>query len=384
MSRFKKSSPLAALGLAILASGARADIQTGYLYVSDYGLQALDRFAYDYNTVTNTISNWRPYGANGSSTNAQFISADVKEGLQGTASDIIVVATGGNSLARYGLDGHLIGTINITLNGSAHTLSSVGNVQITSDGKYMYAPESGTGYIDKIDLSNGNIIARAQFAGAHDVLILPNGNIIAAAYTGSNGGSSGLWEFDSNLSSGSKTQLAVDATNHLSRPTGLSLSKDGTTLYVQDNVKNGSGSINQYTINPTTGALTYVKTVGPNSDLVFDFGSDIGPDGNLYMAVLGSGKSQGNFGAPSGFVNGVYSMNTTTDAIALEISGYKNSTGTPTDGFYSPKYLQFGFNFISAPDAGYTGTPEPGSVAMSAAMLCTAAGVFVRRRRARK
>ncbi len=382
MSRFKKTVPLAGLGLTILASSAKADIQTGYLYVSDYGLQALDRFAYDYDTTSHIISHWRPYGLNGSTTNAQFINANVKEGLQGTASDIIVVATGGNSLARYGLDGHLIGTINITLNGASHTLSSVGNVQITPDGKYMYAPESGSGYIDKIDLKNGKIIARAQFAGAHDVLILPNGNIIAAAYTGANAGSSGLWEFDSDLTSGSKTQLVADGSNHLSRPTGMSLSKDGTTLYVQDNIKNGSGSINQYTVNPISGALTYVKTVGPNSDLVFDFGSDIGPDGNLYMAVLGSGKTQGNFGSPTGFINGVYSMNTTTDAIALEVAGYNNTSGLPTDGFYSPKYLQFGFNFISAPDAGYT--PEPGSMAMSAAMLCTAAGVFARRRRARK
>ena len=182
MSRFKKTVPLAGLGLTILAGRAKADIQTGYLYVSDYGLQALDRFAYDYDTTSHVISHWRPYGLNGSSTNAQFINADVKEGLQGTATDIIVVATGGSSLDRYGIDGHRIGTIQLTLNGAAHTLSSVGNVQITSDGKYMYAPESGgLGYIDKIDLSNGKIIARAQFAGAHDVLILPNGNTISAA-----------------------------------------------------------------------------------------------------------------------------------------------------------------------------------------------------------
>jgi hypothetical protein len=138
------------LSLACSVAPSWAQDVTDYLYISDYGAQALDRFSFTYDPIANTMTNWQPAGQSPGS--AVFINADIKEGLGGTSNDIIAVNTGGNSLSRYTLSGALIGNIPITLGGNPYTLSSVGNVVISSDGKYMYAPESGAGKIDKIDL----------------------------------------------------------------------------------------------------------------------------------------------------------------------------------------------------------------------------------------
>ena len=374
------------VGLFSWVTPMRADNITGYLYASDYGAQALDRFSYNFDTVSKTISNWQPAGAGGSTTSALFINSNIKEGLQGTANDIIVVNSGGNSLSRYTLAGALIGNIPIlNADNSAHTLNSVGNVAITSDGKFMYAPESGAGKIDKIDLATGKIVAQVAFAGAHDVFIRPDGTLYAAAYTNSNVGSAGIWKFDANL--GSKSQLITSGDNGLSRPTGMSLSSTGT-LYIQSNVfptnslASGANTVFEYAIDPGTGAATFsAKTQSPK--LQFDFGTDLGPDGNLYIAALGSGQTHATFGALPNYTNGVYAFDTTARTTSLAIAGYNvGGTGTPSYGFDSPKYLQFGTNFITAQDAGYQSeTPEPGSLALLVVLLSGGAGLSARRRR---
>lgn len=369
------------VGLASLLMSAHADTVTGYLYVSDYGAQQLDRFSYSFDTVSHAISNWQPAGQTSGS--AVFITdsggGGVKEGLQGTANDIIVVATGGYSLDRYRLDGTYYGTINITdSGGSPHTLSSVGNVAITKDGRYMYAPESGAGVIDKIDMATGKIVANISFAGAHDVLILPDGSLLAGAWTGADTGSQGIWHITSDLSS--KTQVIAAGDNGLGNPTGLSLS--GNNLYIQSITGPGptsASTVFKYTLDPTTYAATFAaKTT--SSLLQFDFGTDIGPDGNLYISGLGGGQSHADFGAPNGYTNGVYEFNTSNSTVSLTEGGYVVGTGAASDGFYSPKYLQFGYNFISADDPGGP-TPEPGSVALFGGLIASSAAVMLKRRR---
>ena len=77
------------------AAGGRADtIQTGYLFASDYGRSELDRFQYTYNQTTNKMTGITPYGSGGSTSSAYFLGGGqfpVKEGLQGTGNDLIIV-----------------------------------------------------------------------------------------------------------------------------------------------------------------------------------------------------------------------------------------------------------------------------------------------------
>lgn len=370
------------VGLVSLLTPAHADTETGYLYVSDYGAQALDRFIYSYDTTTNTISNWLPAGSTDGS--AVFINANVKEGLQGTRNDIIVVGTGGNSLERYSLAGVDIGTINIlNPDNTSHSLNSVGNVAITKDGKYMYAPESSGNVIDKIDLATGKIVANISFNGAHDVLILPDGSILAAGYTGSE---AGIYHIPADLSS--KTLYIANGDNGLSRPTGMSLSSTGT-LYIQSNVfptgdvTSGANTVYKYSVD--TGSSSYTPTFSSKTtsdSLQFDFGTDLGPDGNLYIAALGGGETHATFGSLTSYTNGVYQFDSSTSAVSLAVGGYNPGSGTPADGFESPKYLQFGFNFITADDPGApASTPEPGTVALFSGLLTAGSAVMLKRRR---
>src|SRR5579871_1544851 len=229
-------------GLLSLCALSHAQLSTGYLYVSDYGSQKLDRYTYQYNAITHAISNFAPYGINGNLSNAVFISSQIKEGLQGTANDIIVVNTGGNSLTRYSLSGTTIGTINVTnANGSAHTFSAIGNVVISPNGKYPYTPEESGNVIDKVDLLTGRIVANVAFTGAHDLAISKDGGTIyAAAYNNANSSSQGIYAFDSNL--GHKTQLIAFNDHGLTNPSGISVAGDGS-LYIQQNVhNNGAGT----------------------------------------------------------------------------------------------------------------------------------------------
>jgi hypothetical protein len=344
----------------------------------------MDRYQFTYNSGTNTITNFTPWGAGDNATNAVFISGGIKEGVQGTENDIIAVATGGTSLVRYGIqNGNIIGTIPVTLNGSSYTLASIGNIIISPDGRYLYAAEAATtqngltgGAIDKIDLKTGAIVNQVQFQGAHD-LLLENGTLYAAAYTGSvNGSSDGVWTFDSNL--GTKHQMIVGGTNGLTAPTGMSF--QGTTLYINQNVvPTTANSVLQYNVGSAGGTSATFISSHSSADLNFIFGSALGPDGNLYIAGLGGASGRSD---PS-YTDGVYEYDTTSNAFSQLIAGENGggTTGPPgASGLYSPKYLQFSTNFVPAPDAGY-GTPEPGSVALFCSLGLVGAGWARRRKR---
>ena len=368
------------LSLSLGAHVAHADDFTGYLYVSDYKAADLDRYSYNYNSTTNTISDITAAGAGGSTTSAIFITGGIKEGLQGTHNDIIVVNSGGNTLSRYDLNGNMIGTINIkNSDGSTHTLNSVGNVLITPDGKYLYAPESGGNVIDKIDLATGIIVAHTAFTGVHDLAIAADGSIYAASYTTN----SGVYVLPSDLSS--KTQIIAPNANGLTSPSGISVASDGS-LYIQQNTFSGPDGVQHYDI---TGAgagtlATYdaATSLASSSDLHFTFGNNIGPDGNLYIAALGgaSGRS-GN----TTYTDGVYELNTTTLAVTQAIAGGVNS-GVPggPSGLESPKYLQFGTNFVSGDDPGAPGVPEPSGVVAGLGLLGMVGGGALRARRRRR
>jgi hypothetical protein len=368
-------------GLLCLSLAANATDFTGFLYVSDYKAAELDRYSYTYNSTTNTIGAFTPAGAGGSTTSAVFITGGIKEGLQGTNNDIIIVNSGGSTLSRYDLNGNLIGTIAVkNADNTAHSFSNIGNVIITPDGKYLYAPESSGNVIDKVDLATGVIVAHTAFNGAHDLAIAADGSVYAAAYQGSNAGSAGVWVLSSDLST--KTQLIASGDNGLTSPSGMSIASDGS-LYVQQNQGSGPDGVYHYKISGSGSSA--VATFDPLTSLTssaalhFTFGNNIGPDGNLYIAALGgaSGRS-GN----SGYTDGVYQFNTTSLAVTRVIDGGVNS-GVPggPSGLESPKYLQFGTNFVQADDPGAPGTPEPGSLALLFGMGVTGAGCFVRRRR---
>jgi len=368
---------------------AQAADFTGFLYVSDYKAANLDRYSYRYHSGTNTIDTIMPAGFGGNTTNAVFITGGIKEGVQGTNNDIIIVNSGGNTLTRYDLNGNAIGTINVlNPNNTPHAFNSIGNVVVTHDGKFLYAPESGGNVIDKVDLTTGKIVASITFAGAHDLAIAADGTIYAAAYTGSNSGSAGVWALPSDLSS--KTQLIASGDHGLTAPSGMSIASDGS-LYVQQNVGAGPDGVYHYSISGAgTGATATFNaptSLTSSSALHFTFGNNIGPDGNLYIAALGgaSGRS-GN----TTYTDGIYKfdtsiLNPTSAAVSLVIAGGIN-TGVPggPSGLQSPKYLQFGYNFVPADDPGAPGVPEPSGIIAGLGVLGMAGGGALRRRRRRR
>lgn len=371
-----------------LAAHATGDF-TGYLYVTDYGAQNLDRYSYKYHSATNTIDTVTPAGAGGSTTSAIFLTGQIKEGLQGTLSDIIVVNTGGSSLTRYNLNGGTIGTIAIkNADNTAHTLSGIGNVVITKDGKYLYAPEEAASLIDKIDLATGKIVSFTSFTGAHDLAIASDGTIYAAAYNKNDATSQGVYVLPSDLSS--KTKLINFNDNGLTSPSGISVAKDGS-LYIQQNVHDntansgaGPDGVYHYKLSGTgvTAAATFdgPTSVLSSSSLHFTFGNNIGPDGNIYIAALGGASGRtGN----TGYTDGIYKYDPTSLVISNFIAGKIEGTSTAgASGLQAPKYIQFGYNFVPAYDAGYT--PEPSGIVTGLGFLSMAGAGMLRARRRRR
>ncbi len=362
---------------------AHATDFTGFLYVSDYKAANLDRYRYDF--TGGVISNIKPAGFGGNTNSAIFITGGIKEGVQGTRNDLIIVNSGGSTLSRYDLNGNLIGTIAVKNNDpthTSHTLSSIGNVVVTQNGKYMYAPESGTGIIDKIDLSTGIIVNNIAFKGAHDLAIAADGTIYAASYSGSDVNSAGVWSLPSDLSA--KHQMITSAT--MSSPSGMSISTVDGSLYVQQNAGAGPDGVYHFTISGTGTATTAtfkpLTSLTSSSSLHFTFGNNIGPDGNLYIAALGGASGRAGNG---GYTDGVYKFDTTSLGVSRVIDGGID-TGFPggPSGLQSPKYLQFGYNFVPADDPGAPGVPEPSGVLAGLGFLGMVGGGILRTRRRRR
>ncbi len=382
--------------LVMLACGsilARADVmKSGFLYVSDYGLSTLDRYQYTLDETIQSITGFSPDGIGNNTSNAYFLgnsSNPVKEGVHGTANDLILVSGSHGSTSttidRYTLDGSLIGAIPVDFSTYNGGNVGIGNVLVTSDGKYMYAPLETAGYVVKIDLTNGHIVASFQFAGAHDVAIDANGNVYAANYSNA---SASIVALDSNLNKlQNLVTVATSGTGGAFHPSGLAIASDGS-LYVENNKRDGPDSVLHYILAGSPGSLTatlntsssYIGGSGNNA-LEFTFGNNIGPDGKVYVAALGGGGAGNPFGSPAGYVNGIYEFDPGTMAMSLVIAGYTNQTGPlGPSGLSAPKYLQFDTNFVTAPDAGYT--PEPTTwtlLAVGLASLC-----FTRRIRGRR
>ncbi len=362
---------------------ARADvIHTGMLYVADYGKSVLDRYQYTYDQTLNSITSIGPYGIGGNTTSAFFLggsSMPIKEGLQGTSNDLITVigahGSTATTLERVALDGTLIGAIPVDFSAYNGGNVGIGNVAITADGRYMYAPLETGNAIVKIDLTNGAIVASYAFASAHDVAIAANGDVYAADYAA---GSPKVIRLDSNLvyQQDLVTALPAGVTGSFS-PTGISVAADGS-IYVDNNTRTGSDSVLHYTFTGSAGTLTahydspgsYVGNTSTYG-LDFTFGNNIGPDGNLYIAALGGGGS-GTFSVKNGYVDGIYQLNTSNESVSQFVQGFTETGGSVgPSGLSAPKYLQFDTNFVDAPDAGLV--PEPGTSALGlAALACFA------------
>ena len=224
-----------AAAACVPAAGARADtIETGYLFASDYGRSELDRFQYTYNRTSHQMLGITPYGAGGSTSSAYFLGGGqfpIKEGLQGTGNDLIIVGgTHGSSVttfSRYTLEGAFLGQVPVDFSGYNNGNVGIGNVVATPDGRYIYAPLEGAGYVVKIDLSNGAIVGRAQLANAHDVALAADGTVYAANY---NNAAAKLVALNANLDAGSMVVLTSANPSGVAgsfRPSGISVASDG-------------------------------------------------------------------------------------------------------------------------------------------------------------
>ncbi len=374
----KKNKCLKALALGFgLASFASAT-QAGYLYVSDYGKSELDRYQYTYDKNTNTVTSITPYGINGNTSNAYFLgggSAPVKEGIHGTNTDIILVGGSHGSaatvLSRYTFDGKLIGTIPVNFSAYNGGNVGIGNALVTSDGKYMYAPLEAGNAVVKISLANGAIVNSFAFTGAHDVALAANGDVYVANY---NASGAKVIRLDANLGN---AQNLVTSSNYGGtggfRPSGLSVAADGS-LYVNNNTRGGYDSVLHYTLSGSTATYDSTKSYigsSTNNSLEFTFGSDIGPDGKVYIAALGGGGNNG-FNTRAGYQDGIYALNPLTQTVIQAILGHTEGGANGPSGLSAPKYLQWDINFSTADDAGYL--PEPGTLPLMAGVLAVGLG----------
>ncbi len=389
--RSNVSLPLA--GFALLCLSAVAHAQTDDIYITDYASGNLLRYSFTY--VSGSITNVTPDGAPGNlggPNSAVLISGSIKEGIQGTHNDIIVVGghagSSATKLTRYDLNGNEIGQIALThfLSGSwvTYDMNETGNCIITPDGKYMYAPEQNGGVIDKFDLATGHLVGQVAQSGAHDVVLSADGTTLYGASYSTGGIGVKAYStagFVNGGYTGPVTQVIAADDHGLSNPSGMSIS--GNTLYINQNQHGDSGNgVWEYTISSDL-SLTYSHSV-TSPDLNFIFGSSVGPDGNLYIAALGDAANTGGSATP---VDGIYKYNTTTHTVVStafipgepgDVSGAGGPAGV--GGFYSPKYLEFGADFIPAGDAGYN-TPEPSSLAFLLTSGFVTIGAFARRRR---
>lgn len=409
------------MGLASLAAlemifnqPARAQDTTGYLYVTDYGRKNLERYQYTFDFATGKLlTGFTPAGNPiyaGTSDAAVLVSGNIKEGLQGTKTDLIIVQGDGSSVGRYTLDGVKIGDIRLSgFPPGKSSLQTVGNFAITKDGKYLYAPDEGAGYIYKVNLATGHIDHYVAYAGAHDVAIANDGTIFAAAYRGAQQ----IVTFDANLTAASQRVIVAN----VSHPTGLSLTPDGSGLYVNSlaptssastTIKTGPDSVNYYRLSGSGNAIT--ATLVPSNSITssllkFSFGNAIAPDGSVFTAELGN-----VFNAPS-YTGGVYRVDPTAPAapsgtvvkfdptkgtmpnVTLAVAGSTTNRNGVVIGPYgdgglsAPKYVQFNNNFIDAPDAGFIpdgfSVPEPGEVTGVVGLAVLGVGYMSQRRKAR-
>ena len=391
MSKRIKQVAIVALAAAGIAAPARADVvRTGYLFATDYGKSVLDRYQYTYDQTTNQVTAITPYGIGGNATNAYFLgnssTAPVKEGIQGTANDLILVSGAHGSSAtvfsRYTLDGALIGSIPVDFSAYNGGSVGIGNVVATPDGHYVYAPLEKANAVVKIDLTNGSIVASYALAGAHDVALAADGTVYAANYAS---GGAQVVALDANLNPVAVLASANPAAVSGSfRPTGLSVAADGS-LYVDDNTPGGYDSVLHYTLSGSGASLaatfdasrSYIGSA-TNNALEFTFGSNIGPDGKVYVAAPGGGGA-GGFSTRSGYVDGIYAFDPTTATVSQAVQGYTEPGGPASaNGLSAPKYLQFEPNFIPSPDAGVP-VPEPGTLALLLSAM-GALGILLRRR----
>jgi len=378
--------------LGLLPAGenrlARADtIIVGNLYVADYGLSVLDRYQYSFDLTIGSITSIMPNGIGGNTTNAYFLGGStlpVKEGLQGTSNDIIVVVGPHGStqttLQRFAKDGTYIGTIPVDFSAYNGGNIGIGNVAITADGKYEYAPLETANAIVKIDLANGHIVDSYSFTAAHDVALAANGDVYVADYSAAG---AKVIRLSSDLVYIQDLVTSAPAAAGTFRPSGLAVAGDGS-LYIQnnDNTAAGNDDILHYTLTNNSGTLTanydssksYIGS-STNSALQFTFGNNIGPDGNVYVAALGGGGS-GSFNVQTGYIDGIYKFNIANGTVSQAIQGFTEKTGPAgSSSLVAPKYLQFDTNFVQAPDPG--AEPEPATVIL---FLSGFAGLAVMKR----
>ena len=351
-----------------LGHSAQAAAPTNFLFIGDLNTGTLLR--YDAEVVGGNIS-LTPYGLNGNTSDpAYIIGQGVTEGVHGTGNTLITSQHIGSTWYISRFDRETGAFINHV---SAQTFGGIGNLALTNDAKTAYVPDEAGDRLWRIDIATGVVLSSVAMTGVHDVQIGADGFIYATAYRGS----SGVRRYSADLSS--FAQIVADGDNGLNRPAGVVIS--GNTLYVAQNSQTINAKVYQYTLNGSS-AATY-NTQVTSSLLSFSFGMEMGPDGNLYVAVPGTFTGQGG---PNQIVelnlsNGFSQANTAVTS-ALTFNGTDSSStykGAQTSVIW-PKYIKFSSNFAQANDPGYT-APEPGSIALFLTAGLPLAGVVVRRRR---
>ena len=407
-----------ALFLVAGAMPAMAQATSGYLYVEDNGEQYLDRYSYTWDGVAGHAMNFAAAGSpvNGPGS-AQWIDLSPNGsqggGIAGTRNDIVVVSSKG--ISRYDFNGNQIGTNQLVtgLSGGAYSLVNPGKVALSADGGFAYVTEAALdpngnridGFVDKISLSSGQIVAHSALKGAQGVTVLPDGTVLVSSMAGQ-----GVVRYDANLAT--SKQIVAPTSNFygqdLSSASSVTYVGNATSgkLYVQQNNGATAGAMFAFNLDLTyTGNLSNSNAAQYQSSASLDtstqsaqiknqFGSEVGVDGQLYTAAFGGGGflTDPNGTQYVGYNNGVYQYDIQSGipSSSLSIAGgtvfsftYNGTTLSgpiqASDGLFAPKYIAFDNNFIQFNDAG---TPEPGTEALMVSMV--GAGFIAIRRRRRK